>query len=62
MNKQVFIGCAFAIGFANATISAQEKKQEKVKILEEVVVTATKFNLKKSISLTRSQIFVPICF
>ncbi len=47
MNKQVFIGCAFAIGFANATISGQEKKQEKVKVLEEVVVTATKFNLKK---------------
>lgn len=47
MNKQLFIVCGFVIGFANATISAQEKKQEKVKVLEEIVVTATKFNLKK---------------
>ena len=45
MKKQLLIVGAIAMSFANTKITAQE--QEKTEKLDEVVVTATKFNLKK---------------
>lgn len=49
MKKQFLIVGAFALSFASTNLLAQEKlvQKEKVEALDEVVVTATKFNLKK---------------
>lgn len=46
MKKQLVIVSALAFSFASTNLFSQQKK-EKVETLEEVVVTATKFKLKK---------------
>ncbi len=43
MKKQVLFVGALACSFVSTTLFAQEEKKEKVEFLEEVVVTATKF-------------------
>ena len=43
MQKQVLFAGALAWSFVSTTLFAQEEKKEKVEFLEEVVVTATKF-------------------
>lgn len=49
MKKQLLIVSALAFGFASTNLFAQKKEQqeEKVESLDEVVITATKFKLKK---------------
>ncbi|WP_439132538.1 TonB-dependent receptor, partial [Polaribacter sp.] len=49
MKKQFLIVSALAFSFASTTLFAQkkEKQKEKVESLNEIVVTATKFALKK---------------
>lgn len=46
MKKQVLFVGALACSFVSTTLFAQEEKKEKVEFLEEVVVTATKFETK----------------
>lgn len=46
MKKQLLIVSVLACNFVNTNLFSQEKK-EKIENLDEVVVTATKFNLKK---------------
>ena len=43
MKKKVLFVGALACSFVSTTLFAQEEKKEKVEFLEEVVVTATKF-------------------
>ena len=52
MKKQILFVGVLACSFASTTLFAQKnetqkEKKEKVETLDEVVVTATKFNLKK---------------
>jgi len=46
MNKQCFIVATMAMGLCSTSLFSQEKKEKREK-LDEVVISATKFNLKK---------------